>query len=135
MVDREQARMKQAVSFITEAESLGEQQGKYRTRVLAAPVFIHDTGLLQALAFLISKKDEKAFQLFASHLLRWILRGSLSDALPAVQQEARANDNWQKFSQLSELSSDQILLHTQETLALLQWLKRFAEARLKEEKS
>lgn len=121
---QEQEYMQIAHAFVKDAKSLSEkEQNEYQSRVQSAPVLIHDTGLMQTLAFYISK-DERSLSKLAKHLLSWLNYNQ-------SWQSHLNEQNWQLFSNLIDQSSEQLLLNTQKMLKLLQWLKRFSESQLK----
>ncbi len=91
---------------------------KYRSAILSAGALLHKSGLLQTLAFYLSKGDYKPL---AEDILNWkgIKEGN--------------NDNpINIYSNLLKLSDMDIVYKTQEARALVVWLKRFAEGMLKE---
>ncbi len=91
--------------------------GDYRTIAMKLPSLILTNGLGQTLAFLRSKPDRQHFQLLYSHLAQW------------VGERVRANGDLLDWL-VNNATSHQYRLATMEALALLQWLKRFAEAEL-----
>jgi len=91
--------------------------GDYRTIAVKVPSLIVTNGLGQTLAFLRSKPDRQHFQLLYRHLADWVGRKVHADGDLL---------NWL----VNEATSQQYRLATMEALALLQWLKRFAEAEL-----
>ena len=89
----------------------------YRSIAVKVPSLILTNGLGQTLAFLRSKPDRLHFQSLYRHLADWVgnrvhASGDLLDWL------------------VNTATSQQYRLATMEALALLQWLKRFAEAEL-----
>jgi len=104
-----------------QSEKGGEEwKGKYGSVVRKLPSYILTNGLGQTLAFLKAKgKGEPGneHEVLYQHLEGWLRRqlginGNLLDWL------------------VSKATSQQYRLATMEALALLQWLKRFAEAEL-----
>jgi CRISPR-associated protein Cmr5 len=92
---------------------------EYRTIAVKAPSLIATNGLGQTLAFLRSKPNREPFRLLYKDLAEWVagqlgVQGDLLDWL------------------VNGATSQQYRLATVEALALLQWLKRFAEAELSE---
>ncbi len=90
--------------------------GDYRTIAVKTPSLILTNGLGQTLAFLRSKPDRRHFVELYRHLNEWLRRRlniDNSDLLEWIVNSA---------------NSQQYRLATMEALALLQWLKRFAEA-------
>jgi len=146
-----QKRMKAAFQQCDEVENycqgkLADTCSKFRTRLRDAPVFIHDAGLLQVLVFSMSK-TELAYRFLAASLLRWalgfsdgklydmILPGYVdSEAYGEELQEKLAEKNLEMFKGIMDKEPLQLLKITDECVAFLEWLKRFAEARFKEEK-
>lgn len=129
MISQEQKYMKVAHSFVIDAQKNLSQndQNDYQSRVQSAPVLIHDTGLMQTLAFYISK-EEKSLERLAKHLLCW-----LNVDCEEHWQSKNSDSTWNLFSNLIDQSSDKLLMNTEKTLKLLQWLKRFSESQLKKE--
>ena len=94
---------------------------KYRSAVRSSGALIQKSGLMQTLAFYLSKKDNKHYDQLARHILHWkCIRGEGKDSL----------DIYHKFL---ELPDEKIIYKTQEAKALMVWLKRFADAMLKGE--
>lgn len=91
--------------------------GEYRTIAVKAPSYILTNGLGQTLAFLRSKPDHRHFQELYRHLSEW------------VGEKVGTNDDLLEWI-VNTADSHQYRLATIEALALLQWLKQFAEAML-----
>jgi len=125
MQSREQQYMKIAFAMVEDAESrLSADKESYASRVKSAPVLIHNSGLMQTLAFYISKKKkEQSLDLLSRHLLSWLNHGF-------YWASYRDEDQWNLFADLKDKTSDELMLDTERTMALLQWLKRFSEGRL-----
>jgi len=104
------------------------RQDNYQGRVQSSPVLIHDTGLMQTLAFYISKDDDE-LELLASHLLTWLNHGN-------SWKNYLHESNWNLYTAFMtqiEQTPEKLMMKTGETLKLLQWLKRFSEAQLKKD--
>jgi CRISPR-associated protein Cmr5 len=104
-----------------QSEEGGEKwKGRYGSTVRKLPSYILTNGLGQTLAFLKAKgKGEPGdeHEILYQHLAEWLKR--------------QLNINGDLLGWLvSEATSQQYRLATMEALALLQWLKRFAEAEL-----
>jgi len=112
----EQERAQHAWSCVQEVKDK-PFAGDYRTIAVKVPSLIVTNGLGQTLAFLRSKPDRQHFQLLYRHLADWVGRKVHADGDLL---------NWL----VNEATSQQYRLATMEALALLQWLKRFAEAEL-----
>jgi len=112
----EQERAKNAWSCVQEVKDK-PFAGDYRAIAVKVPSLIVTNGLGQTLAFLRSKPDRPHFQMLYRHLVNWIGRKVNEDGDFLV---------WL----VNDANSQQYRLATTEALALLQWLKRFAEAEL-----
>jgi len=92
----------------------------YRSIALKAPSLILTNGLGQTLAFLKAKgkgEPENEHEVLYQHLEGWL------------QKQLGINSNFLSWL-VNTATSQQYRLATMEALALLQWLKRFAEAEL-----
>jgi CRISPR-associated protein Cmr5 len=105
-----------------EARSSKEQK-EYNSWVKKAPVLILTNGLGQTVAFLKSKSDREK-QLLYEHLSAWLM-GQISWSAQAQQKS-------DLIDRLIHESSTSYRRATLETLAFLNWLKRFADALLEE---
>ncbi|RKY69196.1 MAG: type III-B CRISPR module-associated protein Cmr5 [Candidatus Latescibacterota bacterium] len=94
------------------------EKKKYRSAVLASGALIHKSGLMQTLAFYLSKKDKEYYKQLAGHILHW----------DYVYGGAELPLN--TYHKLLNLSDEEVMYRTQEAKALILWLKRFAEAML-----
>jgi CRISPR-associated protein Cmr5 len=115
----EQERAKHAWDCVQEVKDK-PFAGDYRTIAVKAPSLIVTNGLGQTLAFLKAKgKGEPGneHEVLYRHLTDWVGR--------------KVNADGDLLSWLvNTATSQQYRLATMEALALLQWLKRFAEAEL-----
>jgi CRISPR-associated protein Cmr5 len=151
----DQNRAAQAWEDVAEVNRQESEQQKKRYSSLARrmPTLIMTAGLGQALAFLRAKenkKDPDAYAWLYNHVSRWTLR-----QLRRGEQEWQGMRDWargffdldQADEQTVDQDLDRALLEwviepeqgtgvyrqaTVETLAFLNWLKRFAEAELPE---
>lgn len=125
--DLDRSRAKKAWESVQSVKGK-DYEGKYSSRVRDLPTMIQVNGLAQTLAFLKAKgkendlknRKEDFVQAF-HHLSSWVcscLAWGEGDLLNRVL----TTENTQRYRQA-----------TSEALALLQWLKRFAEAELKSE--
>jgi CRISPR-associated protein Cmr5 len=112
----EQERAKHAWDCVREVKDK-PFAGDYRAIAVKVPSLIVTNGLGQTLAFLRSKPDRPHFQALYRHLADWVGR--------------KVNANGDLLNWLVNTATiQQYRLATMEALALLQWLKRFAEAEL-----
>ncbi len=118
----EQERANYAYAKIEEVNKWQENKKKseYRSYVRGFASMILQNGLGQALAFLRSKGKQDwndPHNILYKHIDEWLNKGSnKSDILERIRSEG----------------SDKYRLYTKETLALLVWLRKFAEAELPE---
>lgn len=117
-------------------------QGKYSSYVRSAPVLILTNGLGQALAFYLSKlealpdvnyksispqsfnkAERKAYAYLYKHIAEWLAEGRKSTS---------GKDPLRYYM---ETTGTEAMVLTDETIALLNWLKRFAEAMLEKEEN
>ena len=119
-------------------------QGKYRSEVLSVGTRIHDSGLLQTLAFCCSKMkggekpgDRSHFRELALYIMKWILREEQidGDSLDTSKWDESDENIMSIFAYLLEphQSDERMLIYTHDALEVTQWLKRFADARLKKD--
>jgi len=121
----EQERAKKAWEFVNEVNKNPDDKIKkeYRSYALKTPILILTNGLGQTLAFIKSKiKDkENAESIFYRNLQEWL----------------NTKIQWDNSRELVEnvisIGSEQYRLATMESLAFLNWLKRFADAILPKE--
>jgi len=120
----EQERARYAWDCINEVIAQKNIEGKYSSYVKRAPTLIQTNGLGNTLAFYSSKKkDEPAYRLLYQHIDCWFKKKGHSD---------QDIFEWIISEDTSSLNTFQV---TKEILALLNWMKRFAEAKLEGEES
>ncbi len=96
---------------------IGTDEKKYRSSALSCGVLIQKTGLMQTMAFYLSKKGQQ--ERLAEHILGWIMY---------YRHGGNAVD---LFNQMLISNDERLMQMTLEAQALIKWLKRFAEAGLK----
>lgn len=99
-------------------ESVDIKNSDYRSAVRSAGILIQNSGLMQTLSYYLSKKKDAHYTLLAKHILEWNPVETINDN-PVIL-----------FENLLKCSDDEIMYKTQETKALISWLKRFAEAKI-----
>lgn len=99
-------------AFEQVSEVNGESFQKYRSLVRSLSATILTNGYGLAMAFLYSKKEGKALY---KHIETWLIQQGLLD------------NGERLISYIAESDKDTYRLLESETLALLEWLKRFAE--------
>jgi len=102
----------------------------YTREAKGAPAFIMGSGLMQTLAYLRAK-DKPQHQALLGHLCRWL--GKTLGGTPVTEQvrfplEAAA-DFTTVMTALYTAPSSLYLRATDESLALLRWIRQFADAR------
>lgn len=113
----EQERADFAWNRITEIKQTNSQD-KYKSLVRGFSSMILQNGLGQALAFLKAKGKEEHNKLY-EHINSWL-----------KQKFEQNNNNFDILNKIITEDSTKYRLYTKETLALLVWLKKFAEAEL-----
>lgn len=114
----EHRRAKKALSIVEEISKKDKPtQKKFRSLARSAGSLILKSGLLPALAYYLNKKDTEEF---AKYILTYgpIKVGSTADPKQILQH-------------LLNLDNAAIMYKTQEALAFIKWLKRFADGMLK----
>lgn len=118
----EQERADYAWDCITEIErKQKEHKEKYESYVKKTPALILTSGLGNTLAFFNSKEDE-AYKDLYRHLNDW------------AKKRLNKEDTWdilRDWIRDENTSSIDVFYLTREILNVLNWMKRFAEARLK----
>ena len=115
----EQKRAKHAFEAVLNAKKLGKGKDDYANQAKKMPVRIISAGLGQALAFILAKDN-------AEELLRY-----LSDWVMNKPDNYTPNQRPQKMKMIEEIiagDSEKLRYYTNESLAYLQWLNRFASA-------
>lgn len=95
-------------------QSLGADFKDYRAVSKGAPAMIMGNGLMASLAFYQSKSDES--RQLVSQLLLWLETRGLKRDFPGAMQELQSRDA--RF----------YMQQTEEALAVLRWLRQFADA-------
>jgi CRISPR-associated protein Cmr5 len=98
---------------------LGSASEKYSDRLKGAPAELMDNGLLQALAFYRSKKEEE-YKKLVSHLEDWLVRGT---------NLLRVESGRSALEAISALDATQYRRCSEEAIAWLNLAKRLALAR------
>jgi len=111
-----------AFAFKRVSELHGELLQKYRSLVRSFPAMILSNGYGLAIAFLYSKKKGKESQIQSEH---GQLYKHINDWL--TEQKFLSEDKKDLMKNIAESDKDTYRLLESETLALLEWLKRFAE--------
>lgn len=118
----EQERAEYAWDCVDNAErGLGDKASDYGSLARGLPGYIQTNGLGQTLAFLLSKgKNDrrKHQQLLYLHLSEW------------TTEQLGWGKSEELMQELTKRDSADYRLATTEVMALLVWLRRFAEARL-----
>lgn len=121
-------------------EEKPELAKEYHSAAMQAPERIHNSGLLQTLAFYLSKSGEKKekeqekkphLKLLALHFMDWIEQESTGR-----HSGSEETDPWKAFVRIMDAmdSPERAMFHTQAAVSIGEWLKRFADGLLKDEK-
>lgn len=125
ITSKEQERAKRAWELVNETPKTVIE--KYASLAKSAPVMILTNGLGQTLAFFISKSNGRnEYNLLYNHLNNW-----LDGNIPWTPNEDLGDDLIEKV--INE-KSQIYRMATEESLAFLSWVKRFATALLPDEK-
>lgn len=129
----EQERAKYAWECIQEVKGDINLEDKYKSYVRKTPTYIQVNGLGNTLAFYKSKfeadlkkkgenglgPEKRAYKLLYDHINGW-------------KKETRENKDFLEWIIDEGTSSLKVFQATKETIALLNWMKRFAEAELRD---
>jgi CRISPR type III-B/RAMP module-associated protein Cmr5 len=118
-------------------DNIKPKQGKYRSEVRSTGTRIHDAGLMQTLAFYCSKvNDEVHFKKLALHIMKWTLRNEKvgGQDVDTSKWEEGSDAVLKLFEHLLNQSVEKIIMFTADATEVVQWLSRFAEAKLEKEK-
>ncbi len=119
----EQKRSEYALSMVLEIPD--KKKGKFKNFAAGAPSMILQNGFGQALAFWLSKADENNKQ---STLVNMVIQW-LSYKNKDVNNNFVSQTNRKEFMlEISKMNQVKYLNAQNETLKLLQWVKRFANA-------
>lgn len=88
--------------------------GEYKSYVKKFPSYIQTNGLGAAIAFAYSKKNKSAWKALYQHLQQWL-------------KQQKFIDNQELVEAVISWNSPKYRAATIETLALLNWMRRFAE--------
>jgi CRISPR-associated protein Cmr5 len=116
---------KRAEVALEEVIKIKSDKGKFETFAKGAPSMILQNGFGQSLAFWLAKGTDKHIELF-NMVKNWLSlkRGDINNAF-TTQTDRR------KFiEELAGMEQSQYLSAQSETLAFLEWVKRFASAGL-----
>lgn len=122
IISKEQKRAKKAWDLVNSVPSSAIDN--YASLVKSAPVMILTNGLGQTLAFAISKAKNKEYKLLYDHLNEWLSENVI----------------WSKNEDIDDSLIERVInekaqgyrMATEEALAFLAWVKRFATALAKE---
>lgn len=121
----EQERAQQAWLDVESVVKGKNFEAEYKGLVKNAPVLILTNGLTQTLSFFEAKKKPHHLAL-NRHISAWVCK-----KLKLTRPEQRPD----LLKKLLDGDSNLLRLATQESLAYLQWLKRFADAQIEKEAS
>lgn len=122
-INLEQVRARNAMMAIQAGENLGGVQNG--DAVSGFPALIINNGILATLSFCISKKDKGGYKQIGNAIARHLA----DEAVRLV--DSKTQDILKLRDQLVEVDSSQLRLCTAETLAFLNYLKRFAKGETK----
>lgn len=103
-----------------------EQSNEYRSYIKKMPMMIKTNGLGQTLAFYYSQKDKAAYEAVYDNIDLYLKKN---------QQRLQLSDEqcqMELVKMVIQLSSRDYRLLTMELMALLNWMRRFVEGKIKE---
>lgn len=115
----------QAVSEYVQSLPNEEDKTKYRARVVSIPIMIKNNGFGTTMAFYFSKRHDKeqAYKKVYEQIALWL------------KQSGILAENEQLMDKITASSIDEYKIMTNEAMALVTWMKRFAEGMIKKEKT
>jgi len=123
-----QKRAEFALQKVLEITNNLDEKGKkdFKNITAGAPSMILQNGYGQALAFWLSRKTEKYFNLF-DVVMNWL---SYDNGKDVKNIFASKKDRKEFIKELSDMEQSKYLTAQKETLALLEWVKLYANAGL-----
>ncbi|MBL7815766.1 MAG: type III-B CRISPR module-associated protein Cmr5 [Saprospiraceae bacterium] len=118
MVNIEQERAKAAFEF---AKDSSKAYGSY---VKKAPMYILNNGLTNFLAFAYSKRKDANWNKLYNDIKKWFAE---KDKQMLIKVKLTGN-NEEFVSVIANLSDEELRIVTDETLAVLSWLRRFVKS-------
>jgi CRISPR-associated protein Cmr5 len=131
MQTMQQKRAAFALKHVEQAKNAGVNQKEYKSYAAALPAMIHMNGLGQAVAFYLSKVERDNRGNIIANDLHYLLYKLLSDWLcQEGQPYAGYKDKKDKdlLSGITQEDMHKYLLAQAEAMALMDWVKKFAEA-------
>ncbi|WP_347489260.1 type III-B CRISPR module-associated protein Cmr5 [Desulfoscipio sp. XC116] len=116
----------QAVSEYVKLPVNEEDKTKYRARVVSMPMMIKNNGFGAAMAFYFSKQNDqdRAYKAIYEQITLWLKQSGIL-----------AEDEPDLMYKITHSSIDEYKTMTNEAMALLAWMKRFAEGMIKRKKT
>lgn len=112
-----------------------ELEKKVSTIVLKFGTLILTNGLGNTLAFLYSKSKHEHL-IVMNMLFGWLLKEEWKDITPQEDQGKKQEKFTKAFDKLvNNVKVEQYMYYTEESLRLINWLRRYAEAMLEKEES
>ena len=105
-----------------------DKKKDFKSFSAGAPSMILQNGFGQALAFWLAKKEDKHVVLF-DMIWQW-LSCEKNDVKNEFVERDKAKTRTDFIRQLSDMDQNKYLAAQKETLALLEWVKRYANADL-----
>ena len=125
----DQRRARHAWDAVASIKSLtGDLQKNYRRETKRLPIRILTAGLGHALAFVHAKGKSGARAKLLRHIADWVL-----DKRDHPDSTADPPGDGALIKAIVKGNGTDLQLHTEETLAYLEWLTRFAEAELEDD--
>lgn len=114
------------------------QKKEFKTFVAGAPAMIQQNGFGQALAFWLAKDEGKyntKYRTLFNMVVKWLSYKN-EDVHNRFIATEKPDENYQEVMlELSEMKQDRFLAAQKESMAVLEWIKRFAHAYAPKEES
>jgi CRISPR-associated protein Cmr5 len=127
----DQERAKYAYGKVKDVvENYGDLKEKYSAKAVNFPAMVLTNGLPQALVFLFSNEnaDDKSYRMLLSHIRGWFAESGAEEARLYTYS---ATTNKSFVEHVIQADATTLRLITTETIAVANWLKRFAEGMIK----
>lgn len=126
MQTMQQQRARFALERVEQAKNEGANQKEYKSYASGLPAIIHMNGLGQAAAFYLSKAEKDRNGNPVAEDAHYLLYKLLSDWL--CRQDQPYADYDDLLSGITQADMHKYLLAQAEAMALMDWVKKFAEA-------
>lgn len=128
-LDMDQTRAK----YAWECRNEGMNVGNYGSQIESLPMMIHNSGLRNTLAFAYAKgilKDSKEWKLVFEHITNW-LKTEPTGFFTSLNSKTKPDEI---LNEIINLGDYEYRFATQETIALVNWLRKLVKGEDKQSK-